>query len=94
MTTDDPTTTGGLSPRVREFYAARNAVIAEYRQREAALKVELTERLTAMRAEFEEFEAAPLGREDTEALGRAQDRATRAEAYWNSLDEYYYDTES
>jgi hypothetical protein len=91
MTNDDTGAAGGLSPRVREFYAARNAVIAEYRQREADLKVELTARLTAMRAEFE---AAPLEREDAEALGRAQDRATRAEADWNALDEYYHDTES
>lgn len=53
MTDDTTTTTSGLSERARAFYAARNEVIREYRHRQAELETELTDRLKAMRAEYD-----------------------------------------
>jgi hypothetical protein len=51
--TDDTTAPGGLSPRAAAFYAARNVIIAECRQRKTELDRELTARLKALRAEYE-----------------------------------------
>ncbi len=56
MSTEDTATPTGLSPRVLAFYAARNEVIRECRRRQAELETELTDRLKAMRAEFEAAE--------------------------------------
>lgn len=79
MSTDDTGTVSGLSPRARAFYAARNEVIRECRRRQAELETELTDRLKAMRAEYE---AATVPQEVADALTRAQDRAAQAEARW------------
>ena len=54
MPEDASAAAGWASPRIRAFFAARSAVIEECRRRKAEIDTECTERLEALRAEYEE----------------------------------------
>lgn len=68
MNTEDATATGALSPRTLAFYAARNAIIDECKQRKAQIDAEIdrerTDRLAALRAEYEAGLTAPVETHD------------------------------